>query len=58
LKTKAGIKGKYTLVYPEKTTEELLESMLTEGATEVFDGLRTTAERAVQKTENFQYLYR
>lgn len=58
LKKKAGIQGKYTLVYPERTTEEILESMLSEGATEVFDGLRTTAEKALQKSENFQYLYR
>ena len=57
LKKEANLKGKYTLVYPTKDTNALLNSLLTEGASEIFDGFRASAQKASQQQESFQYLY-
>ena len=57
LKKKANLSGKVTLVYPKPSSEEWLSALLAEGASDVFTGLKTSAENAIQKKEAFQYLY-
>ncbi len=59
LKTQAKMSGKHTLVYPEKSAEAIISSMLSQGASEVVDELKTSAEKAVLPTQSgaFQYLY-
>ena len=59
LKEKANLKGKHTLVYPELSTEEFLSSALSQGATDVVDKLKTSAENAILPSQPgaFQYLY-
>ncbi len=57
LREKAKMKGKYTLVYPQKETDQLLNALLQEGTSSVLDGIRTTAQEAALPTESFQFLY-
>lgn len=57
LRQKAGIKGRYTLVYPKKKTDDLLYELLSESAADISENLRTKAQEIANQPEMFEYRY-
>ena len=58
LKKEAHIEGPHQLVYPKKGSDELLMSLLEQGASEVSEHVQSQAREMINRPETFQYLYR
>jgi protease-4 len=58
LKAQAGIQDKVVLVYPKRSSDDLIYSLLQEGASEVSHGIATGAREVLNSPRSFMYLYK
>lgn len=57
LRQRAGITGRYVLVYPQKSADTLLGELLMTGASQVTEGLQHGVESMVSSQDAFEYRY-
>ncbi len=58
LKKEAGIQDKAVLVYPKRASDDLLLSLIENGATEVTHGIAAGARDVLNAPRSFMYLYK
>ena len=58
LKKEANITGPHQLVYPKRKNNDLLYSLIEQGASDVSESIQTGAQNLINKVDGFQYLYK
>ena len=58
LKSQTKIQGKALLVYPKRASDDLLYSLIEQGASQVTQGIAAGAKTVVNQPRGFMYLYR